>query len=124
MRYLKEKQNKKINEIARLLGKNPPAISLAYKNSLTKKFIPKKTNIHIPLSEFQNNQKLSILEILVQYLRNKNLGFTEIAKILNRDVRTIWTSFNRGTKKQELVDTKKQEKVMGRRSRKNERREK
>ena len=113
VRYLKEKQNKKINEIAKTLNKNPSAISLAYKNSLTKKFIPKKTNIFIPLSEFQNNPKLSILEIIVNYFKNKNLKFSEIAKLLDRSPKTIWTLFNRGIKKQkEEVSRKDKRKRM------------
>lgn len=111
VRHLKEKQNKKINEIAKTLNKNPPAISLAYKNSLTKKFIPKKTNISIPLSKFQNNPKLSILEVVVNYLRNKDFKFTEIAKLLDRSPKTIWTLFNRGTKKQKEKVTKKDKKT-------------
>ena len=96
-RYLK-KQNKKITEIARLLNKKPSAISRAHKNSKNKKFQIKKTKFYIPLSEFQK-PKLSILETIVQYLRNKNLKFTEIAKILDRDPKTIWTLNHRAKKK-------------------------
>ena len=38
-----------------------------------------------------NNRKLSILENLVYYLQNKNISLSNIAKILNRDYKTIWT---------------------------------
>ncbi|MBW3006081.1 hypothetical protein KY344_04800, partial [Candidatus Woesearchaeota archaeon] len=70
-RYLKQK-NKKITEIAKLLNKKPSAISRAYKNSKNKKFTIKKTKFYIPLSEF-GTPKLSILETVVKYFRDKNL---------------------------------------------------
>ena len=98
-RYLKENLNKRITEIAKILNKKAPIISLAYKKAKSKEFKTKKTKIFILLSEFQNNPKLSILEIVVQSLRNKNFKFLEIAQRLKRDPKTIWTVFNRGQKK-------------------------
>lgn len=98
-RYLRENLKKRTTEISQHLNKKLPAISLAYKNSLSKKFTPKKTDIYIPLSEFQDNSKLSILEVIVNYLRNKNLKFTEIAKLLGRNPKTIWTINQRAKKK-------------------------
>lgn len=35
------------------------------------------------------------LEIISTYLKQQNLKYSEIAKILNRDQRTIWTSINK-----------------------------
>ncbi len=98
-RFMKEKARKRTNEIACILNKRPSSISEAYKNSRTKKFKIKKTGIFIPLSEFKSNPKLSILEVVVQYLRNKNLKFTEIAELLKRNPKTIWTVYNRAKKK-------------------------
>ena len=52
----------------------------------------------IPLSVFSN--KLSVLEIVVKYLREeKHLKYSEIAHLLDRDDRTIWTTYNNGLKK-------------------------
>ena len=101
-KYLKENQKKKINEIAKVLGKNPSAISLAYKKANLKKFNFKKTTLFIPLQKFRKNKNLSVLEIVVNHLRNNKLSLTEIAKILNRDVRTIWTVYNRVKNKQKI----------------------
>lgn len=100
-RYLRENLKKRTTQIAKLLNKKLPAISLAYKNSLSKQFIIRKTNIYIPLSEFQDNPKLSILEVIVQFFRNKDLKFTEIAKLLGRNSKTIWTIDQRAKKKNE-----------------------
>ncbi len=107
VRYLKEKQNKKINEIAKLLGKNPSAISLAYKKASSKKFDFKKTDFFIPLGEFEKNSVLSILEIIVKHLKESGQRLTEIAKLLDRSPKTIWTLFNRETKKQKKEELKR-----------------
>ncbi|MBD3304572.1 hypothetical protein GF343_05490 [Candidatus Woesearchaeota archaeon] len=96
-RYLKQK-NKKNKEIAELLNKKPSAISRAHKNSKNKKFVIKKTKFCVPLSEFKK-PKLSILETVVQYLRKNNHKFTEIARILDRNPKTIWTIQQRAKKK-------------------------
>jgi len=106
-RYLKEKQNKKINEIAKLLGKNPSAISLAYKKASSRKFDFKKTDFFIPLRKFEKNRDLSILEIIVKHLKESGQRLTEIAKLLDRSPKTIWTLFDRGTKKQKKEELKR-----------------
>jgi hypothetical protein len=53
----------------------------------------------IPLTAFFN-EKLSSLEIIVKYIK-ENLGKTyhETAVLLNRDDRTIWSTYNNSTKK-------------------------
>ena len=62
----------------------------------------------IPLSLF-SNRKLGVLEVTVKYLKeNNNLPNSEIAKILNRDERTISSTYNKAIKKnKELFSTKK-----------------
>ncbi len=57
-----------------------------------------KKEILIPVSIF--SKTLSTLETIVKYLKeNQNLRFNSIAKILNRDQRTIWTTYKNSTKK-------------------------
>lgn len=54
---------------------------------------------HIPLRLF-SNKKLGILEVIVKYLKeNTPLSYAEIAKLLNRDQRTIWTTYSKAIKK-------------------------
>lgn len=56
-------------------------------------------SIPIPSSIFCD-RSLSVLEVLVAYLKDqKHLTFHEIARLLNRDDRTIWTVYTRGKKK-------------------------
>ncbi len=55
--------------------------------------------INIPSNIFQD-RSLSVLEIMVEYLKEqKSLSYHEIAVLLNRDDRTIWTVYSRVKKK-------------------------
>jgi len=54
--------------------------------------------IVIPISIF--NEKLGMLEASSLYLKDElNLSFNDIAKLLKRDYKTIWTSYNKAKKK-------------------------
>ena len=51
--------------------------------------------LNIPVSIF-NNYSLSALESVTKYLREElSLRYCEIASLLNRDDRTIWTVYSR-----------------------------
>jgi len=57
------------------------------------------SELSIPSSIFQD-RSLSVLEAIVEYLKEqKNMRYSEIAKLLNRDDRTIWTSYKRAKDK-------------------------
>lgn len=76
-------------------------ISHKYKISpeeLFNSIISKKEN-NIPLSIF-SIEKLSTLEIIVKYFKeNLSKKYHEIALILNRNDRTIWSTYNNSIKK-------------------------
>ncbi|MEK6834967.1 MAG: S8 family serine peptidase [Nanoarchaeota archaeon] len=95
VKYLKENLNLSLNEIASLINRDPRTIWITYENA--KKSI-KKLEIRnkqlVPLNIF-NNRKLSILENLVYYLQNKEISLNNIAKILNRNYKTIYTVYSR-----------------------------
>lgn len=101
VKYLKENLGLNYREISILLKRNYDPIAITYRNS--KKKLPTKLNIvsdnNIPIEIF-GNKELSILENIVSYLREKmELSYHEIAVLLRRDDRTIWTVYNRVTKK-------------------------
>ena len=53
----------------------------------------------LPLSVF-STKKLSVLEIVVKYLKeNKEMRYSDIARLLNRDQRTIWVTYDNSLKK-------------------------
>lgn len=57
------------------------------------------TSENIPLNAFTVD-KISVLEIVVKYLKEQQgKKYSEIAKLLNRDDRTIWTTYNNSIRK-------------------------
>ncbi len=55
-----------------------------------------ETSINIPLSIFK--KKAGPLSVICHYLKDyKNLKLVDIAKLLNRDQRTIWASYNKSS---------------------------
>ena len=53
----------------------------------------------VPLSIFRDRD-LGSLEALTKFLRDHHdMGYSEIANLLNRDARTIWSSYNRACEK-------------------------
>lgn len=60
---------------------------------------PLDFSMNLPSYIFRD-RSLSVLEAMVEYLKEKeNLTFHRIAKLLNRDDRTIWTCYDRAKKK-------------------------
>jgi hypothetical protein len=56
-------------------------------------------SIVIPSSIFQDRQ-LSVLEAMVEYFKEKKgMRYSEIARLLNRDDRTVWTAYKRAKEK-------------------------
>ena len=101
VKYLKEDKNLSYDEISKLLYRTKSPIIATYKNSL-KKFknsLDIKSDFFVPISIF-SDIKLSILESIVKYLKeNLKLTYHNIAVLLKRDDRTIWTIYSRSLKK-------------------------
>jgi len=102
--YLREEYKLGFSEIARLLNRNRRTIWTIYQRSVAKRTTtPPKvkivSNIFIPLSVVRD-RRLSILEIVVKYLVDKtSLTNHQIALLLNRSDKTIWTVKDRTKKK-------------------------
>ena len=101
--YLKDSKKLSYHEIAVLLNRDDRTIWTCY-NRAKKKNPGHFTKIaeskeHIPSSIFLD-RTVSVLESIVEYLKNKRkLSYHEIAVLLNRDDRTIWTCYDRAKKK-------------------------
>ncbi len=102
VKYLKENLNIKVKKIASLLNRNDKTIWSTFSNAKRKypeKLIEQESKVNIPISIF-GSRKLSVLESIVYYLKeNYELSFHEIALILKRDDRTIWTVYQKAKKK-------------------------
>ncbi len=102
VKYLKEIQGLKLIEIALMLNRNSKTIWTTYNNASKKMSEPidiKDVNIYLPVKSFQD-RAISPLEVVVRYLKDE-LGFKnhEIATMLNRNQKTIWTTYNRKNNK-------------------------
>lgn len=102
VKYLREELDCSYNEIALLLNRKPGPIGVSYRQA--KRKFPSRLDVSstensIPISVFKNS-KLTIFETIVVYLKDKDkLKFREIAELLNRNYRTIWTVYKRAKKK-------------------------
>ena len=97
---LKDKRNLNYHQIGVLINRNERNIRESYLNAKLKPAKYKISSpIFIPISIF-SDRKLSALESIVFYLHDKhNLKFSQIAVLLSRDPRTIWTVYQRARKK-------------------------
>ena len=102
VKYLKENLNLKYSEIAKLLNRNDRTIWTTYSNSrkkFSKKFVVRDNKYFIP-ALIISNRSFSVLGSIVSYLKdNFNLKYSQIALLLCRDQRTIWTVYNRKRKR-------------------------
>jgi len=101
VKYLKENMKMRLSEVAELLKRDDRSIWTTYNNGIKKKqelVIDKREETKIPISVF-NDRRLSILESLTTYLRKEKLSNIEIAEIINRDPRNVFTVYKRALKK-------------------------
>ncbi len=102
-KYLKENKGMKFNEISRIVGRDQRTVWNNYRNAHKKMNeeikVSEKTK-YIPMKVFSNN-KLSMLESVIYYLREERYRNIEIAQMLGKDTRNVWTIWNRARKKNE-----------------------
>lgn len=91
--YLVEERKISFSDIGKLLARDRRTIWTTYTRAKSKPFSPSQIskNIFIPLQIFAN-RNLSILESLVDYFTTStDLSNKEIALLLDRSPKTIWT---------------------------------
>ncbi len=103
--YLKDSLKMTYHEIALLTNRDDRTIWTAYNRAKQKRKIKpmprERAVLTIPSTIFRD-RKLSVLEVITEYLKDKKqLNYHEIADMLNRDDRTIWTVYNRVRKKRQ-----------------------
>ncbi len=101
--YLREKQHLQFVQMEKLLGRNQIALSTTYGRARKKyagSFDILETKYIIPCSSIAD-KKLSVLENIVWHLKKTySLSNANIAKLLKKDQRTIWTVLKRAKKKE------------------------
>jgi len=102
-KYLKENKNMRFSEIGNLINRDERTVWINYRNALKKKENKMRSRGEIFVSvKIFADRKLSILESIVNYLKNQGLKNLEIAELLGKDQRNIWTLYSRVKKKLEL----------------------
>jgi hypothetical protein len=102
VKFLRENRDLSYNIIGEKLSRNPKTLAVTYAVARRKmpemfaKNIENDVNI-IPFITFSD--KLSILESVCVYLKSQNNSYADIARMLNKDQRTIWTVCMRAEKK-------------------------
>jgi len=101
IKYLKEQLNLSNKKISRILNRDINSVWAAYQLGKDKILLPKGAQASapsIPLGIFKDT-KLSCMEALVTFLKNQDMNYAEIARLLNRDQRTVWTVYSRSKNK-------------------------
>ena len=102
IKYLRENLHFSNKDISIILNKSQTNIAVTYKKTkekLPKKFSSLNFENKIPISIFET-RRLTSFESVVLYLKEKeNHSFHKIALILDRDDRTIWTTYTRAKTK-------------------------
>lgn len=105
VKFLRENLELSFREISQLTGRNDIPLRITYNNSrkkLSQRFSELDSKYLIPISLLKN-KKLSVLENIVSFLKEEfSLSLHQIALILNRDDRTIWTVHSRAKKKRSV----------------------
>lgn len=103
VKYLKETKNMKLVEIAKITARDQRAIGVTYKSAAKKmpaQYGLEITKYKIPAGILKD-KKFSVAEHIVKHLKESyNLNYHEIATIMKRDERTIWTLYHRAESKQ------------------------
>jgi hypothetical protein len=101
VKYLKDEKGYSLTDISGLLHRDTSTIWFAYRDA-TEKFpgkIAAKRGFAVPVSVF-TDRGLGVLESIVVYLKDgKGLRLSEIALLLKRSPRTIWTVYHRARRK-------------------------
>jgi len=100
-KYMRENLDMTYAEIARDLNRDQRTIWTAYNKASKKKLEMielEEMGEQIPTSIFRD-RRLTILESIVNHLRENKMKYSEIGKLLNKDQRNIWTIASRAKKK-------------------------
>jgi DNA-binding CsgD family transcriptional regulator len=99
VKYAKEEGRLTNSQIAEVLGRKVRAVWLTYRAVKKKKFSRHAGySLSIPLSIF-NDSAFSALEALVYHLKSRSFSYSQIARLIGRDPRTVWTAYSRAGKK-------------------------
>jgi|SRR3989338_3741151 len=102
VKYLREEFRLTYSEIAKMLKRDDRVIWVTYHNALKKQKDPlliQGSYSWIPLSIFAQPEKGPLESVVTYFHDHAGLSFNEIAKLLHRDNRVIWSVYHKRRKK-------------------------
>jgi len=100
VKYFREELFLDYDTIARILYRNAGPIGITYRRTKTKfkGRLDISSEEMLPISVFQN-RRLSVFENIAHHLEKNGHDWHEIARILHRDDKTVWTILDRAKRK-------------------------
>ncbi|MBR9692477.1 hypothetical protein GOV07_00950 [Candidatus Woesearchaeota archaeon] len=101
IKFLKEERGMKYSVISRLLARDQRCIRITYLRAAKKapvRFKPAASRTMFPLALLRD-RSLSPAEQVTRFLRGEGLRYCDIARLLGKDDRTIWTLARRSEEK-------------------------
>lgn len=110
VKFLRENRGMSYNTIGDGLCRHSKTLAVTYRIAHLKMPEPFSKEIdndvkRIPFTVFST--KLSILESICIYLKSQSNSYAEIARLIGKDQRTVWTVCKRAEKKIELTHSKR-----------------
>jgi len=97
VKYLKENKARTFHDIGKLLKRNERSIWKTYQNAKSKvpeRLATEESEFSFPLQILHGSK--GIVEAMVTWLHDsKNLTYHQIAVLMKRDDRSVWTAYNR-----------------------------
>ncbi|MFH1585844.1 MAG: NosD domain-containing protein [archaeon] len=100
-KFLKDNKGLKFSEIAAVLNRDQRTVWINYKNAAKKKkekIKITKESVYLPINVL-TNRKLSLLEAIVRYLKDKNFKNKEISRLIGQTPNNIWVLNKRAERK-------------------------
>ncbi len=100
-KYMRENLKMRFVKIASLIGRSDKTVWVTYskaKKKMPSPFTKLSSEISIPITSLSNSN-LTIFEGVVLFLKEKDITNHEVAVMLHRDDRTIWSVYDRAKKK-------------------------
>ncbi len=100
VKYMREELSLDYASIARIMHRNEGPIGVTYRRAKAKhdRTLSITSAEHIPFDLF-SNQKLSVFENIAYYLAKQGHDWHDIAMILHRNDKTVWTVLDRAKRK-------------------------
>lgn len=102
VKFLRENVGWDFGRIGQTLGRDPKSLSTTYGNA------KKKFQGELDVSDYEHSiplpifadRKFNVLELIVAYLKDHyGLSFKQIAQLIHRDYKTVWTVYSKVKKK-------------------------